>query len=129
VCTIAISRVQVAVPDSLRSDPRPSVRPGRRLRIIGLSVLALGLIAAALVYRSDTRDVDPTVAELAAGSARARSRQNGILYGHVGVMMSEWDDELGQPGTQAGLILTMAGVVAVVCFRVAYLQGLQQNNP
>jgi hypothetical protein len=115
-----------------RPDPPPRPRPprgwrraspARRLAIIGLLVLVIGLLSAAGVYWVGTRRADPTLDELLPGYSRANSRQMGIFYGHLGVMMWEWREDLARPDTQAILIAVVSGLVACGCFRLAWLRN------
>ena len=43
----------------------------------------------------------------------------GILYGKQGQLIEDLDNALKQPGTQAGLIIAAAAVIAVGCFYFA----------
>ena len=55
------------------------------------------------------------------GNARAESRQMGVLYGKMGILISQWSDDLKQPGTQAIVIAAVSILVAAGCFYFARL--------
>ena len=107
--------------DKTPSLASPSARPARRLRIIGVSVLVLGLAAAGLVYWLGTRSPNLNDDLSMVGFNRAERRQMGQLYGKSGLLIEQWSDDLKQPGTQAILIVTASAVVAAGCFYFARL--------
>ena len=110
---------------SSRSRRRPRAAPvaGRRLRAVGVSVLVLGLGAAGLVYELETRSAAPSMEDLMPGYSQANSRQMGIYYGHAGEIMWGWREDLARPGTQAAIIIAIASLVALGCFRAAWLDA------
>lgn len=89
-------------------------RRAKQLRTIGAVVLALGIVAAGLVYWIGTRNAAPDDISML-GFNRAEQRQMGLLYGKSGQMMDDWVDDLKQPGTQAILILIFSAVVFAGC--------------
>ena len=101
--------------------PAPSGRQQKRLRMIGVVVLLLGLAAAGAVYWIGTHSTEPSEDELLPGNARAESRQMELLYGKMGLLTQELSDDLKQPGTQAFLIATISILVAAGCFYFARL--------
>ena len=103
------------------AGPRPSRQQSQRLRAIGIIVLLLGLAGAGAVYWMETHASGPTEDELLPGNARAESRQMGVLYGKMGVLISQWSDDLKQPGTQAVIIAVASIMVAAGCFYFARL--------
>jgi len=113
----------VVFPTRSRRPRRAQRVPGRRLRVIGVLILIFGISLAGLVYWLETRAAHPTLEELMPGSSQANSRQMGILYGHAGVVMWEWREQLMRPRTQAGIIIAAASIVAFGCFRVAWLDA------
>jgi hypothetical protein len=116
----------MSVNDQTAGPNPPRSRPGR-LRTIGVTVLLLGLAAAGAVYWIGTHSGEPTEDELLAGNARAESHQMGVLYGKMGVLVSQWSDDLKQPGTQAVLIAGVSILIAAGCFYFARL--LHDNEP
>jgi flagellar basal body-associated protein FliL len=99
---------------------RDSGSRGRtRLRIIGVVALLLGLGSAGIVYWMGTRAADVSDDSSMAGFNKADSRQMGMLYGQMGVMMQELIDDLKRPSIQAIIILVIAALVAVGCFYFA----------
>ena len=84
-------------------------------------VLLLGLASAGTVYWRGTHSGEPTEDELMPGNARAEAHQMGLLYGRMGVLVSQWSDDLKQPGTQAAIIAGGSILIAVGCFYFARL--------
>ncbi len=103
------------------AGPNPPRPPPGRLRMIGVIVLVLGLAGAGAVYWIGTHSGEPTEDELLPGNARAESHQMGVLYGRMGILISQWSDDLKQPGTQAILIAGASILVAAGCFYFARL--------
>jgi hypothetical protein len=112
-----------------RRPPRAAPVPGRRLRVVGACVLVLGLGAAGVVYALETRDAAPGMEELMPGYSQANSRQMGLYYGHAGEIMWGWREDLARPGTQAAIIIAIASLVALGCFRAAWLDAEDARNP
>jgi hypothetical protein len=92
-----------------------------RLRFIGAGVLVLGLTGAYLFYRVRVQSSSPTLDELLPGYSERRARQTGILMGSFVVWLLQEADTLKDPATQAMLIAGVAVLVALCCFRVAWL--------
>jgi hypothetical protein len=55
------------------------------------------------------------------GYNRAESRQMGMLYGKMGLLIEDWTNDLKQPGTQATLIASASILIALGCFYFARL--------
>jgi hypothetical protein len=91
------------------------------LRFIGSGVLVLGLTGAYLFYRERSQSAAPTIDELLPGYSERRARQTGILMGGFVVSLLEGADKLKDPATQAVLIAVVSAIVALCCFRVAWL--------
>ena len=100
----------------------PPCKQSKRLRVIGVVVLVLGLLGAGALYWIRTHSGEPTEDELLAGNARAESRQMQILYGKMGLLTQELSDDLKQPGTQAFLIGAVSVLIAAGCFYFARLE-------
>jgi hypothetical protein len=98
-----------------------SLDRAKRLRFIGLLVLACGIACAVVFYWIATRNTVPELDEAAAGYARAQEYQMRRMMGTLGVTMTQWVDVLSRPGTQALLIVGFAGFIAYMCFRHASL--------
>jgi flagellar basal body-associated protein FliL len=103
----------------------PPRRQPKRLRVIGIVVLVLGLASAGAVYWVRTHSDEPTEDELLAGNARAESRQMEMLYGRMGLLTQELSDDLKQPGTQAFIIAAVSVLIAAGCF---YFARLEDDN-
>lgn len=114
-----------------RSPRRPKAEPapGSRLRRIGVLILALGFGAAGLLYFLETHNAGPSMEDLMPGYSQANSRQMGLYYGHAGELMWSWQEDLTLPGTQAGIIVAIATLVALGCFRVAWLDAEEARKP
>jgi hypothetical protein len=102
-------------------DPRARSTPANRLRFIGSGVLVLGLTAAYLFYRVRSQSLPPTLDELLPGYSDRRARQTGILMGGFVVSLLQGAEALKDPITQAWIIAGMSVLVALCCFRVAWL--------
>ena len=105
--------------------PNPSRKQPKRLRMMGVIVLLLGLAGAGAVYWRGTHSGEPSEDELLPGNARAEARQMEILYGKLGLLTVELSDDLKQPGTQACIIATISILAAAGCF---YFARLEEDN-
>lgn len=103
-----------------------SKRRARQLRIIGAVVLALGIIAAGLIYWTGTRNAAPPNISML-GFNRAEQQQMGQLYGKSGQMIDDWLDALKQPGTQVILILIFSVAVFGGCRYFAKLVEIEDE--
>ena len=99
----------------------PARRRARRLRIIGVAILLLGIAGAGIVYWLGTRAADLSDDPSMAGFNRSEERQMAILYGKSGEMIEDWSDDLKQPGTQAFIIAVFSVIIASGCFYFARL--------
>jgi hypothetical protein len=95
--------------------------PANRLRFIGSGVLVLGLTAAYLFYRVRSQSLAPTMDELMPGDSDRRARQTGILMGGFVVSLLQGVEQLKEPVTQAWIIAGVSVLVALCCFRIAWL--------
>lgn len=109
------------VAETTKPSVPPSNRHARRLRTIGIAVLATGLVAAGIVYWLGTRGPDLSNQLSMQGFNRAQRQQMGQLYGKSGQLIDELSGDLEQPGTQAGLIAGFSVVVLTGCFYFARL--------
>jgi hypothetical protein len=97
-----------------------SLKESGRLRVIGTIVLLLGM-AGAGVFWINAHPAGPPIDDLLPGYARAQSRGVGAMMGHFGLMMTEWQDTLALPGTQALIIATVSALFAAYFFRAAWV--------
>jgi hypothetical protein len=95
--------------------------PANRLRFIGSGVLVLGLTAAYVFYRVRSQSLEPTLDDLLPGYSERRARQTGIIMGGFVVSLLEGLDRLKEPVTQAWIIAGASVLVALCCFRIAWL--------
>jgi hypothetical protein len=98
-----------------------TTRLANRLRFIASGVLVLGVTGAFLFYRARAQSATPTMDELLPGYSARRARQTGILMGSFVVWLLESADKLQEPASQAVIIAIVSVVVALCCFRVAWL--------
>ena len=89
--------------------------------MIGVIVLALGIVGAGIVYWLGTRSPDLSNDLSMLGFNRAETRQMGQLYGKSGLLIEQWTEDLKQPGTQAVIIVIFSILTAAVCFYFARL--------
>jgi hypothetical protein len=103
-------------------SPAPVSSAGRRarkLRVIGLIVLVMGIAGAGIVYWTRSADVSGDLSM--AGYNKPVERQMAILYGKQGELIEDWSDDLKQPGTQAVIIIVLSAGIASACFYFARL--------
>jgi hypothetical protein len=110
----------MSVNDNIPAPDSPSRRRAR-LRLIGIFVLLLGIGSAGIVYWMGTRSDDLSDDPSMIGYNRAASRQMGVLYGNMGLMINDLFDDLKRPGTQATIIVVVATLVMFGCFYFARL--------
>ena len=103
------------------NDPSARSTPANRLRFIGSGVLVLGLTAAYLFYRARSQSLAPTMDDLLPGYSERRARQTGILMGGFVVSLLQGAEQLKEPATQAWIIAGTSVLVALCCFRIAWL--------
>jgi hypothetical protein len=103
------------------NDPGARWTPANRLRFIASGVLVLGLTAACVLYLVRSQSVAPTLDDLMPGYSERRARQTGIIMGGLVVELLQDAEKLKEPFTQAVLLAVVSVLVAVMCFRVAWL--------
>jgi hypothetical protein len=91
------------------------------LKIIGVSVLLLGIIGAGIVCWLGSRSPDLSDDLSMTGYGKPVERQMGILYGKQGALIEDLTNDLKQPGTQAVIILVTVALAAGGCFYFARL--------
>ena len=89
--------------------------------MVGALVFVCGLMGASVYYVVEARPEPLSIDSALPGYDKARNRQMGMLMGHTGVMMMEWQETLDRPGTQAVLIAAVASLFALGFFRAARL--------
>lgn len=82
-------------------------------------VLVLGIAGAGVLYWIRTRNQDAGEDPMLEGYSNPSARQMGVLYGKMGLMISDLTDDLKRPGVQAILIAAVSVVVALACFYLA----------
>jgi flagellar basal body-associated protein FliL len=107
--------------DKTASPVSSARRRARKLRIIGVIALALGIAGAGIVYWLGTRSPDLSDDVSMLGFDRAETRQMGILYGKQGEFIEDLTDDLKQPGMQAIIIGVTTALIAGGCFYFARL--------
>jgi hypothetical protein len=105
-----------------------SFKPSERLRVIGIFVLVLGITGACVFYVVESRSAAPTLEDLLPDYARSQARQIGILMGNFGVLMFQWSQALGRPGTQAIIIAAISALVTLGYFRAARLLDEEEQD-
>jgi flagellar basal body-associated protein FliL len=96
-------------------------RRARRLKIIGVAILLLGIAGAGVVYWLGTRSADLSDDLSMVGYNKPEQRQMEILYGKQGELIEDWSNDLKQPGTQAIIIAVISALAAGGCFYFARL--------
>jgi hypothetical protein len=96
--------------------------------MMGIIVLLLGIGSASIVYWLGTRSADLAADPSTVGYYKASSRQMGILYGQMGILIEDLFDDLKRPGVQAAIIVAIATVIAFGCFYFARPQETADNR-
>ena len=111
----------MSVNDKTPGPVSSSKQRARKLRIIGVIALTLGIAGAGAVYWIGTRSPDLSDDLSMAGYNKPEERQMEILYGKQGELIEDWLNDLKQPGTQAIIIAVAAAIIAGSCFYFARL--------
>jgi hypothetical protein len=104
-------------------------RQARRLRITAAVMLLLGIFGADLVYWLGTRTADSANPLPVMGEDKAVTRQAETMFGKQTVVVDEWGRTLKRPGTQAGIVVVTAVLVAGACFYFARLLDRSGEHP
>jgi hypothetical protein len=112
---------QTSVNDKISSPVSSSGQWARRLRIIAVVILLLGIVSAGVVYWLGTRSADLSDDPSMSGFDKPEERQMEMLYGKSGELIEDWSDDLKQPGTQAIIIAAASIIIASGCFYFARL--------
>jgi hypothetical protein len=93
-----------------------------RMRMTGWIVLIAGLVGAVVFYWIKSRAMDPLLDDSTAlGYSRSMRHEMGVMMGHFGLILTEWQARLTSPAGEAVLIALGAGLVAAYFFRVAWV--------
>lgn len=106
-----------------------SKRRARKLRVIGIVVLSLGIAGAGVVYWIGMRSPDVSGDLSMSGYGKPEERQMEMLYGKSGELIEDWSNDLKQPDTQAIIIAGAAIVIAAGCFYFARLLDDDDATP
>jgi hypothetical protein len=107
--------------------PDQTTRHSARLRQLGSAVLFAGIVAAGIVYWFGSRPRDLSDSAMI-GYYKPQTRQMGMLYGQMGVMMDDLLAALKRPGVQAVLILGACGIFCLVCFHLARPREVEEPS-
>lgn len=96
--------------------------------------MLLGISVAGIVYWLGMRSPDSSDDTSMAGYDKPTEGQMGILYGKQGELIEDLTNDLKRPGTQAIIIILIAGLVAGCCFHFARLldydaEHVDDTNP
>jgi hypothetical protein len=105
-----------------------SLKKSARLRLIAALIFFVGIACASGFYWRNAAPPGRPIDDSLPGYARAQQRQMGILMGHTGVMMLEWQEALARPGTQAVLIAGVFALFALAFLRVATLSDEEEQE-
>lgn len=89
----------------------------KRLKLVGIIILVLGLAVAGLVYWIGSRPQDLSDDPQMLGNEKAEKQQEEIVLGQYGVVI----DALKQPGTQAVIIIAVSALAGSTCLYFAHL--------
>jgi hypothetical protein len=103
------------------SGPEFTGKRGGRLRMIGIVVLLVGLGIAGVVYWTGSPSADLSDDVATAQTSKRAARDIEMNFGKMGLMMSDWMEDLQHPGTQAGIIAVVSMLAASGCFYFAHL--------
>ena len=93
----------------------------RRLRLIGVLVMAGGLAAAVIIYWTGRQAAAMDAA--AAGFTRTQEHQMKMLMGPLAVAMSGWADAVTSPAGEAIMVAVFAAFVGYMCFKHAAIDA------
>lgn len=100
-----------------------------RMRVTGWLILIGGLVGAAGFYWTMSRSMDPALDDRTAlGYSRSMQHEMGVMMGHFGLILTEWQARLTSPAGKAALIALCAGPFAAYFFRVAWVLDHDQQD-
>ena len=107
-----------------------SLKRSDRLRATGWIVLAVGLSGAAGVYWVRSRAEDAALDDRTAlGYTRSLQHGMGVMMGHFGGILTEWQQALASPLGQALTIAVCVALLAGYFFRVAWVIDADEEEP
>jgi predicted anti-sigma-YlaC factor YlaD len=111
------------------TDPVASPRArAHRLRTIGWLVLGVGFAGAALFYWIQLRSADPALDDTTAlGYTRSMQHEMGVMMGHFGLLLTQWQTALTTPLGEALTLAVCVALVAAYFFRVAWVIDQEQQ--
>ena len=93
-----------------------------RLRTIGWLVVGVGLTADAVFYWIQERSADPALDDTTAlGYSRSMQHQMGVMMGHFGVLLTQWQTALTTPLGEAVMVAVCVALFAAFFFRAAWV--------
>ncbi len=105
------------------------MKRSERLRAIGWLLLAAGLAIAVVVYWLAVRGAQPALDDQTAlGYTRSLNHQTGVMMGHFGLILTDWQHTLASPAGQAVLVLAGAALLAGYFFRVAWVLDQEDRD-
>jgi hypothetical protein len=106
-----------------------ALKQSDRLRAIGWLVLASGLAGAAVLYWVEARTANPVLDDVTAlGYTRSLQHGMGVMMGHFGIVLTEWQESLMTPIGQALMTAIGAALVAGYFFRVAWVLDAEHEE-
>ena len=100
------------------------------MRTTGWIVLTCGLLVAALFYVVQTRMADPALDDSnALGYTRSLQHGMGVMMGHFGLILTQWNNALTSPGGEALTIAVAGALLAAYFFRVAWVLDEEERQP
>ena len=104
--------------DEHTHDPGKAGRAAR-FRLAGVVILVSGLVAAGVLYWARTRNPALEDDPMMLNYSKPERMQMGVMYGKMGMLIEDLQDDLSQPGTQAFLIVAGSAVLSWACFFAA----------
>jgi len=101
------------------TDSGSSARTSARLKLAGRIILITGTLSAGAVYWLASRAQADADNPMLAGYAKVQDRQMDIMYGKMGSAFQDLITDWERPGALAVIVLALAIILALVCFRLA----------
>jgi hypothetical protein len=96
-----------------------TLRHRAQFRVAGVIVLALGIGSACSLYWIRTHNGAWAEDLALAAYSKPATQQMGVLYGKMGLMVSDLFDDFKRPRVQAFSIAAASALVSFVCFFLA----------